>query len=103
MHAHVLRPARGPQPGPAGVPSFNARSVGEAVTWWTLVARCQARRDVLLGLYEIPVKLEHHLTMVLNPWGQDVSEQDDRHAWKWGVGQTGGTSYKLLGACLHRP
>jgi hypothetical protein len=59
-HTHVHAPRRRP------------RRPGEAASWWTLAARCQARRDVLLGFYDIPQRIDQPLRTVINPLGMEV-------------------------------
>lgn len=48
------------------------RREGEAASWWTLAARCQARREVLCGFYEIPRLVTQQLKVVMDPSGMEV-------------------------------
>ncbi|GBF91919.1 hypothetical protein Rsub_04643 [Raphidocelis subcapitata] len=57
----------------------------EAVSWWTLAARCSARRDVLLGFYEIPGTIEQPLRTVVNPVG--MAERCAPRVWNNGQGR----------------
>jgi len=54
------------------------------VNWWTLAARAQARRDVLLGYYNIPEHLNQILKTYVNPEGME--ERCKPQVWNNGEG-----------------
>lgn len=70
-----------PKPSPTTLPHTPlARSPGELVSWWTLAARCQLRREVLLGFYEVPAGYDAPLRAVINPGGGAAARAEPR-AW----------------------